>query len=127
MPSATYNEALDRAAEAWGIQPDYWDIWGTHHITLSETKRSILQSQGIRTDTKEDLDAAIDARLRDEWVRVVPPCLVISENQRPSEFAANLPAEVADLDARITLNLEGAAAEIYHVALGQLPVSGSAT
>ena len=106
MPSANYNEALDRAAEAWGIQPEYFDIWGTRHITLLDTKRAILQSLGIRTDTKEDLDAAVDERVRDEWVRVVPACLVISQNQHPREFAAHLPAEVADLDARITLKLE---------------------
>ena len=126
MPSANYNEALDRAAEAWGIQPEYWDIWGTRHITLLETKRAILQSLGIHTGTKEDLDAAVDERVRDEWVRVVPACLVISQNQHPREFAAHLPAEVADLDAQITLKLEDAAAEIYHVKLGEVPASGSA-
>ena len=126
MPSANYNEALDRAAETWGIQPDYWDIWGTRHITLPETKQAILQSLGIRTETKEDLDAAVDERFRDGWVRMVPACLVISQNHRPSECAVHLPAEVADRDARITLTLEDAAAEIYHVALGGLPESGSA-
>src|SRR5579859_4287107 len=126
MPSANYNEALDRAAEAWGIQPEYWDIWGTRHITLLDTKRAILQSLGIHTGTKEDLDAAVDERVRDEWVRVVPACLVISQNQHPREFAAHLPAEVADLDAQITLKLEEAVAEIYHVKLGEVPASGSA-
>ena len=126
MPSANYNEALDRAAEAWGIQPDYWDIWGSRHITLPETKQAILQSLGIRAETKEDLDAAVDERFRDEWVRVLPACLVISQNLRPSECAVHLPAEVAHQDARITLTREDAAAEIYHVALGGLPESGSA-
>jgi 4-alpha-glucanotransferase len=126
MPSANYNEALDRAAEAWGIQPEYWDIWGTRHITLLDTKRAILQSLGIHTDTKEDLEAAVDERVRDEWVRVVPHCLVISQNQHPNEFAAHLPAEVADLDARITLKLEAATAEVYHIKLGEVPASGSA-
>ena len=126
MPSANYNEALDRAAEAWGIQPEYWDIWGTRHITLLDTKRAILQSLGIHTDTKEDLEAAVDERVRDEWVRVVPQCLVISQNQHPNEFAAHLPAEVADLDARITLKLEAATAEVYHIKLGEVPASGSA-
>ncbi len=127
MPSATYDEALDRAAEPWGIQPDYWDIWGKHHVTSPETKRAILQSLGIATDTKEELDeAAGEQRLRAEWSRLVPPCLVISENQRPREFAAHLPAELAAIEARVVLKLEDGVAETYHVALGELPVAESA-
>ena len=100
MPSATYDEALDRAAETWGIQPDYWDIWGKHHITPPETKRAILASLGIRADTKEELDHALDQRFRDEWSRVLPPWLVISENQRPRELAVHLPAELGEMEAR---------------------------
>jgi 4-alpha-glucanotransferase len=126
MPSATYEEALDRAADTWGILPDYWDIWGKHHITLPESKRAILHSLGIATGTKEELDAAVEQRIRGEWQRLTPPCLVISENQRPREFAAHLPAELAELEARVVLKLEDGAPETYHVALGGLPVTASA-
>ena len=47
MPSATYDEALNGAAATWGIQPDYWDIWGRHHFTAAQTKRAILESLGV--------------------------------------------------------------------------------
>jgi 4-alpha-glucanotransferase len=124
MPSATYDEALDRAAETWGIQPDYWDIWGQHHITAPETKRAILASLGIRADTKEELDHAIEQRFREEWSRVLPPCLVISESQRPRELAVHLPAELGEMDARVALKLEDGAAETHHTALREFPVAG---
>ena len=124
MPSATYDEALDRAAETWGIQPDYWDIWGRHHITQPETKRAILASLGIRADTKEELDQALEQRFRDEWSRVLPPCLVISENQRPRELAVHLPAELGEMDARVALKLEDGAAQTHHAALRELPLAG---
>ena len=126
MPSATYEEALDRAAETWGIQPDYWDIWGKHHITPPETKRAILASLGIRADTKEELDQALDQRFRDEWSRVLPPCLVINESQRPRELAVHLPAELGELEARIALKLEDGAAQTHHTALREFPLAGEA-
>jgi len=123
--SSTYAEALDRAAEIWGIQPDYWDIWGQHHITPPETKRAILHSMGVPTDTKEALDEALAARHRQEWSRLVVPCLVIGESQRPRQFAANLPADLAALDARVTLKLENAAPQIHQVPLRDLPIAGT--
>jgi 4-alpha-glucanotransferase len=126
MPSPTYNEALDKAAETWGIQPDYWDIWGKHHITPPETKRAILQSLGIEAGSKEQLDVAAEEHSRREWSRLVPPSLVISESQRPRVFAANLPAEFAALEARVTLKVESGATEIHQVALGEIPVAGIA-
>src|SRR2546427_12559046 len=100
MPSATYEEALDRAAETWGIQPDYWDIWGKHHITPPETKRAILASLGIRAETKEELDYALDRRFRDEWARVLPPWLVISWTQHPRGLGVRRACGVGGMAAR---------------------------
>src|SRR5215469_6833987 len=126
MPSATYDEALDRAAETWGVQPDYWDIWGQHHVAPPETKRAILASLGIRADTKEGLEDALEQRCREEWLRVLPPCLVISENQRPREVAVHLPAELSEMDARVALQLEAGAVETHHAALREYPPTGEA-
>lgn len=123
--SFTYDQALDRAAEAWGIQPDYWDIWGKQHITPPETKRAILHSLGVPTETQEQLDEAVAARSREEWSRLVAPCLVISVNQRPQQFAVNLPAGLADLDARVTFQPENGAPEFYPVILRDLPAAGT--
>ena len=123
ITSSSYDEALDRAAELWGIQPDYWDIWGKRHITPSDTKRAILHSLGVPTGTKEELDEALAARARQEWMRLVSPCVVISQGQRPRQFTVNLPADLAALDARLTLTPENSAPEIHAVPLRDLPVA----
>ena len=81
MAFSTYDEALDRAAETWGIQPDYWDIFGNRHVTSPQTKRAILESLGIPADTKEGLEQALEEKTRAEWSRLLPPCVVVSENQ----------------------------------------------
>ena len=125
ITSSTYDEALDRAAKLWGIQPDYWDIWGKHHITPAETKRAILHSLGVATGTKEELDEALAARARQEWTRLVAPCLVLSQTQRPRQFPLNLPADLAALDARLTLQPENAEPQIRDVPLRDLPVAAT--
>ena len=117
MPFSTYTDALDWAAKAWGIQPDYWDIFGKHHVTSPDTKRAILESLGIPAGSKEDLERALRERSRDEWSRLVPPCLVVSENHRPREFALHLPVELAEQVARVVLKMEDGASQTYSVAL----------
>jgi len=127
MAFSTYDEALDRAAETWGIQPYYWDIFGTKHVTSPETKRAILDSLGIPSGTKEAIEQALEERFRAEWLRLLPPCLVVSENHRPREFPVHLPAELAEMDARVVLKLEDGGAETDEVALREIASDGSAT
>lgn len=42
------DETLNRLAAAAGIEPRYWDIHGTEHVTSDETKRIILDAFGLR-------------------------------------------------------------------------------
>ena len=69
MESTNYDQALDRAALLWGIEPDYWDIWGRRHFTSPDTKVAILRALGVKTDTEADLNAAVEGRWRAEWQR----------------------------------------------------------
>jgi 4-alpha-glucanotransferase len=126
MPFSTYPEALDWAAKVWGIQPDYWDIFGKHHITSLETKRAILESLGIPAGSREALERALGERSRAEWSRLVPPCLVISENLRPREFAVHVPAEFAEQVARVVLKTEDDAVQTYSVALHEIQPADAA-
>src|SRR5579863_6048434 len=126
MVFSTYDEALDRVAETWGIQPDYWDIFGKRHFTSPETKRAILESLGIRTDSKKALEHALNERSRGEWTRLLPPCLVVGENLQARKFSVHLPEELAEADARLVLKLEDGSAQAYPVALREFPVEDAA-
>jgi hypothetical protein len=50
-PSATYEEAIRRAAELYGIEAGYYDIWGRHHTTSVEEQKAILRSLGVAVET----------------------------------------------------------------------------
>ena len=84
-----YTAALQQAAALWGIEPEYWDIWGRRHVTSAETIRAILGAMGVPAGGTAELEQAIKARVGRELGRLVPPCLVISENARPRELPVN--------------------------------------
>ncbi len=77
-PSPTRDAALRRACELWGVQPEYWDIFGTHHVAPAEVLAAILTSLGVSADSAENIDAAVEARLWQEWSVPAGPTLVAS-------------------------------------------------
>jgi 4-alpha-glucanotransferase len=79
-PSATYEEALFRAADLSGIEREYWDIWGRHHTASAEGVAPVLRSIGFDSTSTESLDRAVENRLWEQWSTVVPPALVVSVN-----------------------------------------------
>ncbi|MBI4874433.1 MAG: hypothetical protein HY822_07360, partial [Acidobacteria bacterium] len=93
-PSASYDEALARASETWGIEPEYWDIWGRHHVPSPEAQRAVLRSFGVASDTREQLDGALEERLWAAWSRLAPPT-VVAGAERAVEIEVHIPAELA--------------------------------
>lgn len=80
-PSKTYESALERAADLFGIEREYWDIWGKHHVAPAEAIASVLRSMGVDAATTEALDRAVEARLLQEWSALAPPTLVASAGE----------------------------------------------
>jgi len=126
MRSPTYEQALDQAAELWGIQPEYWDIWGQRHLTPPETKKAIIESFGVRADSREALDHAVEERSRAEWSRLLPPCLVISESLQPLEAYVQVPIRLDAAEVRVDFRWEDGARDVYHVPLHQFPSTATA-
>jgi 4-alpha-glucanotransferase len=76
-PSGSYEGALDRACQIWGVQKEYWDIFGRHHIAPPDVQATILRSLGIAVGSIESIDSAVEARLWNNWCLPVSPTLVI--------------------------------------------------
>ncbi len=75
-PSTSYEHALERAAGQWGIEREYWDIWGKHHTATPEMIAAVLRSLGVACSTREEIDAALEREYRDEWSRPLPRTVV---------------------------------------------------
>ncbi|MCP5120129.1 MAG: 4-alpha-glucanotransferase [bacterium] len=112
IPSATftpaddYQKALDRAAAAWGIDPGYWDIWGSWHVTTPHVQREILTAMGVGAQTLDGLNRALEERLWKEWNSLAPKVLVVSENADPAEVSLRLPMALEDRALRVELEWE---------------------
>src|SRR5512143_3384652 len=92
--------SLDRLMTLARAEPDYWDIWGDHHLIELQAKHGILGALGLSTKDA----AAIAAGIRDledqGWRRGLPPVLVAREGERP-EIPLSLPAD--NVSSAVTL------------------------
>ena len=121
-PATTYDEALARAAAVWGVQAEYWDIFGNRHVTTPEVQSSILESLGFRSDSIDELNAAIRQRAELDWAVLAPACLVLSlsggtlpvnipDNLQAPQIEAEFVWESGRRD-RITWRVDAVAAQI---------------
>jgi 4-alpha-glucanotransferase len=115
--SNDYAEFLDRAARLWGIDPEYWDIWGRKHFTSTETQQAILRAMGVDTSSAEALANATAERERTERTRLVPPCLVISECAWPRVAPLHAP-DSAGRAVHVRIQREDGAEQSYEAPAG---------
>ena len=91
LPAENYEEALGRACRMWGVQEEYWDIWGNRHIASAEVRRAVLTSLGVAAGSTEALNAAMEERTWNEWSSVVSRTLV--ESQSAASVPIHVPIE----------------------------------
>lgn len=77
-----YLDILDEACLLYGIEPDFWDIWGKHHVPDPEVKIAILRAKGVDCSSEESLAASVKRRTQQNAERVLPPTLVIAAEQK---------------------------------------------
>ncbi|MBI5280127.1 MAG: 4-alpha-glucanotransferase [Candidatus Solibacter usitatus] len=64
MPSPPFSQLLPGLCREFGIDAEYWDIWGRHHLTEEPTLLAILSSLGLDTESPERLAASAAERRR---------------------------------------------------------------
>ena len=79
--TAPTDEALREAATAFGVQQEFWDIFGRQHRTSADTNQAILTAVGMDCSSTETLRQSMARRREKGEVRLLPPVLVVSENE----------------------------------------------
>ncbi len=82
---------LQKAAELWDMEPEFWDIWGNHHVPSPTVQSAILSALGVDCSSAESLRQAIADRERAEWLLPLPPTLVVAK-ETPLPVRLRLPA-----------------------------------
>jgi 4-alpha-glucanotransferase len=118
MISDNDRQALDRVADYCGIQPEFWDIFGRHHVTGTETKRAIGEALGFRPG---HLEEDLSAREFSKWSRLAPPCLVLGDDL---SLSVHLPEDLQDEVLSIDVTLEDGHTTSFQ--LHHVPVTESA-
>ncbi|MBM3747656.1 MAG: 4-alpha-glucanotransferase, partial [Acidobacteria bacterium] len=120
-PAATLEQALDRAAEWWGIQPEYEDTWGERHVTPPEVQQAVLAALGVPAGSREQLDEAVEERLWQDWNGLLPP--VVVRDQAFREMPLTVPWEWTGGTAGLEVRLEDGGIRRWEASLDGLETS----
>lgn len=126
VPSASQEEALGRAATLFGIEREYWDLFGNRIVAKTDTIIAILRAMGVPCGTKECLDRAVEERLFREWSRPLPAVLVVTENTKTLEIPITVPEAELRHPLNLEFHLEDGELRRHVVSLDGLPVSEEA-
>ena len=117
------REGLRQAAALWGIEAEYHDIWGNHHVVSKEVVQAVLKTLGVACGSLEELTAAIEARLFEEWSGLAPRTVVVFEDD------LSIPVCVRrDGDHRMAgvIEFEAGSSERFEVELSTLETEATA-
>lgn len=120
---ANLEAALEAAAKLWGIDLFYWDIFGKKHHAKPEVVSAILESLGVDAGSLESLNAAIEAKYREEWASLLPPVQVVGRHPQTPAWL-NLPDALAGDSLLVTFQWEDGTVTAYPHAAGSLEVLG---
>lgn len=121
--SDSYEQAAARAADLFGIERSYWDIFGKYHEASLEGISAVLASLGVGTGSKEEIDAAVESKLWEDWSRALPPTLVVSVQD--GHLSIRMPRSAAG-DVHLELRHEDGGTDRATVPLDQSIESGAA-
>ena len=110
---------LTAAAEAWGIEQAFYDIWGKLHKTTPEANQAILHSLGV-----EDVEKALEDKLWAEWSRPLSETIVLGPQ---SPLSISLPESRAGQNIELLFVWEDSQEKHHSLELSALPVSDEIT
>jgi 4-alpha-glucanotransferase len=96
---------IEQAARAWGIETDYWDIWGQQHHASQELETAILRSLGVDTSSRELLAEALERRQQRQLRSPLAPTIFLTAGL-PNEVPVSLPDAHVGASATIRIRLE---------------------
>jgi len=119
QPGLPDQREIEEAARAWGIETDYWDIWGKQHHASQELETAILKSMGVDLSSKASLHQAIERRQQRQWRSPLAPTIFLTAGV-PHEVPVSLPAVHADSGSTLRIRLEDGRPIELEIALGEI-------
>jgi 4-alpha-glucanotransferase len=119
---ASHKRLIEQALRDFGIDPEFYDIWGNLHRVGPPVAKAILRSQGVVWETPEQLGMVLAAKRRRDWSRLLPGAVVTSASA-PQVRVRFRPVPGGRLTA--VLNFESGRQERWSVATSELQVESA--
>jgi 4-alpha-glucanotransferase len=116
---------LGEASQLWGIEREFWDIWGKHHETPPDTEKAVLKSLGVDAAHSAHLERALEERLWHQWSRLLAPTIVVGDHP-PIEIPIQIPADLQVATVCLEIHFENGISSRFDLPLASLPVIGKA-
>ncbi len=101
-------DTLAQAAALWGVEAEYWDIFGERHVASGALLERILKSLGVDTSSEVALQNAVAARKTAEASRLLPPTIAVTESER--RVMIRRPPGTDSMPVEVSIEIEDAAA-----------------
>ncbi len=124
--SSSYEDALARACDAWGVETEYWDIWGRRHAATPELLSALLGSLGVDASGRDSLDQALEDRLWREWSCLTDAVVVASAAAGPFELLVRAPESMVEAACELEVRWEGGGVERRRFPLTDRPAAAQA-
>ena len=82
---------LDQLCEAYGVLPEYYDVWGKLFYPSAAVKHALLSAMGVAAKNDIEITAALRAYERRQWAQPLPPVRVVRVSVRVQRIAITLP------------------------------------
>ncbi|MEO8050910.1 MAG: 4-alpha-glucanotransferase [Acidobacteriota bacterium] len=113
------HELLARAAQAYGIELRYNDIWGGVHEASPEVLRALLESLGFPAGNAEEIARGLAAREAAQWRQPIQPTLVVREDR--DHLRVHVPAIRNGASMKIEIEWENGELEHHWFWMAELP------
>lgn len=91
METMTQENSIQQLAQAYGIQPDWTDIWGNRHPVTDEMYKALLSAMEVSANSQTEIDAALAHLEHATVARWLEPVLVVSETEAVISIPVHLP------------------------------------
>lgn len=113
---------LDRLATLAGIEPDYYDIWGTRHAASANVKRELLQAMGFAVETETEMGRSLTALDEMPWRRAFAPVNVAMVGDGTVSIPIQVIADRAEHPIAWRITMESGGAVSGSVIPSELPL-----
>lgn len=70
-------DSLAELCALHGVEPEFWDIWGIHHVPSEAVRKAILASLGVDTSSSPSIEQSLASQRLSLWARMLPRTVVV--------------------------------------------------